>query len=280
MLIHSLGRRTDLIFARFSGSVIDKGSYTLIQTPSNPGFYWGNYIIFDQAPQKGSLKEWTTVFDKEFSYLSEPHHYAFTWDTGKDDKGEHQEFLNAGFDFDSATVLIATKLSAPPHINDRLRVRKISSNQDWHDVIRLQTLCADPKFMNDHFEQFKGRQMASYRRMSEAGQGSWFGAFLEGQLVGDLGIFYEDQIGRYQNVETHPDYRRQGICGTLVYQTGLVAFKEFSVNHLVMEADIDYHAARIYESVGFRRTEVNHALSWWKGKEPISKNEKEGLING
>jgi hypothetical protein len=33
-----------------------------------------------------------------------------------------------------------------------------------------------------------------------------------------------------------------------------------------MEADADYHAARIYESVGFKRHEINYALSWWKGK--------------
>lgn len=51
MIIRSLGRRTDLIFAKFSGRVIDRGSYTLIQTPSNPGFHWRNYIVFDHAPQ-------------------------------------------------------------------------------------------------------------------------------------------------------------------------------------------------------------------------------------
>lgn len=100
--------------------------------------------------------------------------------------------------------------------------------------------------------------MTSYRKMSEAGMGSWFGVFIDGKLVGDLGIFYEGNVGRYQNVGTHPDHRRQGIYGTLVYQTGLLAFEEFGVEHLVMEADIDYHAARIYESVGFKRNEVSH----------------------
>ncbi len=267
MVIRSLGRRTDLIFAKFSGSVIDNCSYTLIQTPSNPGYHWGNYIVFDHAPQNGSLKKWTELFNKEFGYYSEPHHYVFTWDTGADNKGDHQEFLDANFELDSATVLTSMKLNPPPHINDHVQVRRISSDKDWAEVIQLQTLCADPKFMNDYYEQFKQRQMASYRKMSEAGMGSWFGAFMDGKLVGDLGIFYEGNVGRYQNVGTHPDHRRQGICGTLVYQTGLLAFEEFGVDHLVMEADIDYHAARIYESVGFKRNEVNHALSWWKGKE-------------
>jgi GNAT superfamily N-acetyltransferase len=267
VVIRSLGRRTDLIFAKFSGSVTDKGSYTLIQTPSNPGYHWGNYIVFDHAPIKGSLKEWITIFDKEFGFYSEPHHYVFTWDTGGDDRGEPQDFLDANFELDSAIVLTASKLNSAPQTNHLIQVRKISSDQNWNDVIKLQTLCADPKFMNDDYEQFKRRQMTSYRQMSEAGMGSWFGAFIDDRLVGDLGIFYEGTVGRYQNVGTHPDHRGQGICGTLVYQTGLLVLKEFALDHLVMEADIDYHAARIYESVGFKRTEVNHALSWWKGKE-------------
>ncbi len=266
MKIHSLGRRTDLFFAKFSGSVIDKGSYTLIQTPSNPGYYWGNYILFDYAPQRGSLKKWTELFNNEFTYYSEPLHYAFTWDTGANIKGDLQEFLDANFELDAAAVLTSTKLNPPANVNEHIQVRRIFSDKDWASVIQLQLLCADPKFVNDDYETFKRRQMASYREMSEAGMGSWFGAYIDGKLVGDLGIFYEGNLGRYQSVGTHPDYRRQGICGTLVYQTGLLAFRDFGVDHLVMEADLDYHAARIYESVGFKRKEVNYALSWWKGK--------------
>lgn len=34
-----------------------------------------------------------------------------------------------------------------------------------------------------------------------------------------------------------------------------------------MEADPEYHAARIYESVGFKRGEINYSLSWWKGRD-------------
>ena len=213
------------------------------------------------------MKEWTAIFNREFGYYAEPHHYVFAWDTAEVEKGQYQEFIEANFELDSATVLTSTKPNPPPRVNDRVEVRRVSSDQEWSDVIKLQTLCAHPKFMNDYYEQFKQRQVASYRRMSEAGMGAWFGAFVEDKMVGDLGIFYEGNVGRYQNVGTHPDYRNQGICGTLVYLTALEAFKEFGVDYLVMEADIDYHAARIYESVGFKRTEVNYALSWWKGKD-------------
>mgnify|MGYP001580061515 CR=1 FL=1 len=62
MQIRSLGFLTNLMFSRFSGSVTDKGSYTLIQTPSNQGYHWGNYIIFDRPPRKGDLN-WKAAID-------------------------------------------------------------------------------------------------------------------------------------------------------------------------------------------------------------------------
>lgn len=265
MTVRSLGRRTDFIFARFSGSVEDKGSYTLIQTPSNPGYHWGNYIVFDKAPRAGDLRNWKELFDKEFPFYSEPHHYVFTWDTEVEEKGECHEFLDEGFEFDSAVVLTAKELSEPRHMNNSVSIRKIESNHDWNQVIGNQTLCADPKYLNEYYEDFKRGQMGQYRRMKEAGKGNWFGAFSGDKLVGDLGVYFEGDIARYQSVCTHPEYRRRGICGTLVFFAGQVALKEYGVQSLVMEADPDYHAARIYESVGFKRSETNYSLSWWKG---------------
>lgn len=268
MELHSLGRRTDFIFAKQSGTVTDKGSYTVIRTPSNPTFHWGNYIVFDHSPQVGSLQAWTKIFDEEFAdQYTKPHHYVFTWDTGKNEAGDCQEFLDSNFEVDSAVVLVARNLKPPPYLNSEIHVRAILSDQDWTAAVRLQVLCADPEFLDESYEQFKQRQMSDYRKMTDAGMGAWFGAFIGNRLVGDLGIFFEGSIGRFQNVGTHPEKRRQGICGALVYQSGLLALKEFGIDQLVMEADVDGQAVRIYESVGFMKSEVNYALSWWKGKK-------------
>lgn len=266
MEIKSLGRMTDLMFARFSGSVIDRGDYTLVQTPSNPGYHWGNYIIFNYAPRPGDLEKWRSIFLKEFSYYKTPNHFVFAWDTASPEQGVFDEFLKANFEFDTAVVLTAKEVNPPAKVNEDVVIRKIFSDKEWEAVIQNQTACADPQFLNEYYESFKRKQAAEYRKMSEAGYGYWFGAFVEDRLVGDLGIFYQGSIGRYQNVGTHPDFRRQGICGTLVYRTAQIAFEEFGVETLVMEADAEYHAARIYESVGFDRNETNHSLSWWKSK--------------
>lgn len=108
------------------------------------------------------------------------------------------------------------------------------------------------------------RKMERYRAMARKGLGAWFGAFLGGQLVGDLGMFVEGDIGRFQSVGTYPDFRRRGVCGTLVFHAAVHALEKMQVQTLVMVADLHYHAARIYESVGFAAAERQTGLTWWQ----------------
>jgi hypothetical protein len=42
----SLGWRSDLVFARFDGEVVDRGNHLLVRTPGNPTFWWGNFLLF------------------------------------------------------------------------------------------------------------------------------------------------------------------------------------------------------------------------------------------
>jgi ribosomal protein S18 acetylase RimI-like enzyme len=264
MRITSLSRRTDLIFAKFSGNVTDKGNYTLVQTPSNPGFHWGNYVVFDAPPKAGDYKRWKEIFEKKFTYYNKISHMVFTWESNPPSPGEYQEFIDNGFEFDEGVVLSTNELISPSKYNQKIEIRKITTDKEWEDAIQIQVLCSDPKFVNAGYESFKRKQFAQYRAMSEKEMGNWFGAYIDGQIVGDLGIFFEEELGRFQNVGTHPEFRRQGICQTLVYETAQIALKEYGVSTLVMEADANYHAAKIYESVGFKPTEKNFALSWWK----------------
>lgn len=264
MKIKSLGHLTTLIFARFSGVVIDREDYTLIQTPANPKFHWGNFIIFDRAPVEGDFTSWCQLFDKEFTYYPEAHHYTFAWD-GRHGQGAVEEFLANNFEFETGVVLSTEVLNPPKHLNTRMVIKKISTDLDWHEVTELQIACGDPKYA-EGYRPFKEKQMSHYRRMQEVGKGFWYGGYVDGRLVADLGIFRDGALARYQSVGTHPEFRRQGLCGTLVYRTGLLAQEELGIKQLVMEADDNYHAARIYESVGFKRTEINYSLGWWKGK--------------
>ena len=105
--------------------------------------------------------------------------------------------------------------------------------------------------------------MAQYRKMIESGNGRWFGATFDNQIVGSLGIFSDGDIGRYQIVSTRKDFQRRGVCSTLVYKSAKYALEKMKLNKLVMVADEDYHAAKIYESVGFIPTEKQVGVCWW-----------------
>jgi predicted GNAT family acetyltransferase len=83
--------------------------------------------------------------------------------------------------------------------------------------------------------------------------------------VADLGIYREGALGRFQSVETHPDFQRRGICGTLVYESARYALKKMGLTELVMVADENYHAAKIYESVGFVPGAKEYSAFWWEG---------------
>ena len=73
-------------------------------------------------------------------------------------------------------------------------------------------------------------------------------------------LLIHNDLGRFQNVSTKESFRRQGICGTLVHYAANYAFKQHGAKRLIMEADEDYIAARIYESIGFKVIEKSMAI--------------------
>lgn len=255
MQIRSLGYRTDLIFSRFQGMVVDRGDHLVIRTPSNPGWYWGNYLLFRDPPGDGALREWTQRFHAEIASRQPAPHVAFGWDSPEGEPGVLEPFLAEGFILNENVVLTADAVAPPPHPNAEVRIRPLATDAEWTQALENQVACHTAAFPLPAYRAFKARQMRDYRRMAEAGLGAWLGAYLDGRLVADLGVFPDGPIARFQAVETHPDFRRRGICGTLVWEGARHARAVLGAERLVMLADEHYHAGRIYESLGFRRTE-------------------------
>ncbi len=260
MKIDSLGIKTDLIFAQFNGSVVERENYWVIKTPSNPGYHWGNFLVFENPPQVGDEKRWPEIFKHEFSNIEGVNHIAFTWETSE--HGDNIEaFTTKGFTFESNRILTTSDVHKPKKFNSDVEIKTIETDDEWESVI-LEQLTINDIYEAAGFERFKRAQAANYRKMSQAGVGKWFGAYLDGRLAADLGVFFKGEVARFQNVVTHPDFRRRGICGRLVFETATYALEKFGVKTLVMVADEDYHAAGIYESVGFKPIQTQYSLTW------------------
>ena len=184
MNLRSLGYRTDLIFARFSGEITDRGAYMVVRTPSNPTFYWGNFVLFDRSPNSGDVQDWLEVFAREIPYAK---HIAMGWDT--QEPGEAQAFVAAGLDFEETIVMTAQEIHAPPKVNLEATYRTLESDQDWAQLLGLRMACNDDGYEPEGYRVFVTGKIREYRRMTEAGLGHWFGAFLEGQLVCGMGLY-------------------------------------------------------------------------------------------
>jgi GNAT superfamily N-acetyltransferase len=260
MQLRSIGYRTDLIFPAFEGEILDRETYRVIRTPSNPTFYWGNFLLFAGPPQPGDFQRWRELFALEIGIPPLVRHQTFGWDTTTGEQGAIQPFLEDGFRRIHSVVLTARQVHLPPHPATEVTVRPLRTEAEWAEALANQVRCRGPEYGEAGYRVFKQRQMARYQAMVRAGLGEWFGTFVGEQLVADLGIFRDREVGRFQNVETHPDFRRRGIAGALVYQSARYALTQFGLETLVIVADYDGLPARLYQSVGFQPVEVQVGL--------------------
>ena len=262
----SLAFHTDLTLRRNEGSVIRQDAgHTVICSPDNPTFWWGNFLLMPAAPQPGDLLRWEALFSRAFPQAA---HRTFGVDIPHSDSLDFSEWQAAGYEVLRDTVLTAahTVPSGQSRATPRdVQIRPVFSAADWEATARLRMAvnAADP---HPHeaagYEVFVQRKLAAYRAVQERGRGAVFAAFdAHGAALSALGLFdVGEGVARYQSVETHPAYRSRGLAGTLVHAAAEWAHMMMGTRTLVIVADPDYHAQALYERLGFRPTETQLSL--------------------
>jgi hypothetical protein len=256
--VTALGYRTDMMLRVLEGSeVVGHGDYRVVRSPANPAFWWGNFLLLAAPPRPGEADLWLARFADAFPGAE---HVALGIDTTGDRPIEAAEFLNAGFSLDRGTVMTAAVVREPARPNRAAQYRRLADADDWRQALELRLAChggADPAADRIFME----RRNATARELTEAGQGSWFGAFRGRQIVAQLGLFGQrGGLARYQQVETHPAERGRGLAGTLVYHAGRYGLETLAASTLVIVADQGSAASRIYHSVGFADREFQIGL--------------------
>jgi hypothetical protein len=242
-----------MIFHRQGGRVTDLGDCIVVETPDSPTFYFGNVLHFAEPPREDDVAAWPARFAAAFAARPEVQHVAFSWDGPI---GAAESFAALGYRLERSVVLSARAVHRPPRCHDGAVVRTLVTDDDFRSALENQVAARDDRqFTAEGFERYMRDELRRWRRMQETGLGAWHGAFVEGRLAADCGLFFDDDagVGRFQSVCTHPDFRRRGLCGRLVWEVAQAGLSR--VPTLVMVADALYHAARIYESVGFQPTE-------------------------
>jgi GNAT superfamily N-acetyltransferase len=256
--VTSLGYRTDLMVRRMEGSEVTAyPDHVVVRSPGHPGFWWGNFILLGAAPQPREAAGWLARFAELFP---EAGHVALGLDTARPETAERCGLPEAGLRIERTTVLTTGVVQPPPHVNRSADYRPLAGDADWHQSLGLRLAADDGKEATANL-MFYEQRTADARRVAENGHGAWFGAFDHGRLIAQLGIFSDGGgVARYQNVETDPDWRRTGLAGTLVWRAGQWALSALGAQQLVIVADPEAEAIRLYRSVGFHDTETQIAF--------------------
>jgi GNAT superfamily N-acetyltransferase len=239
--IRSLALKTELALAETRGVVIDRGDYIVIQTPDDPGYYFGNLLVMSAAPQAGDLARWTELFREE---LADPEirHVAFRWDGP--DIGAAQDLTAAGFAVDVSSVMTAHAIAAPAIA---LELRELAPHE-VRATADLRWTMSDRH--DDRYRKFLQRRAAWQRDLVTRDLARFWGVFDDQQLVGSLGLASVAGLSRYQDVQTAASHRGRGIASALLATAAAAATGE-----LVIIAEPNSIAARVYERAGFRAVE-------------------------
>ena len=273
--ITSLGFRTDVALRVLEGAeVTDRGDYLVVRSPRNPDFWWGNFLLLAGWPGPGTADSWLARFAAEFPLAG---HVTLGVDSaGQDGIGRDgisqggigrdgisqdgvgddgvitAEFLAAGLEPQRDTVLTCAAVGPPPHPSAEAEIRRLESDGDWQQSVELTLRCFDHAEPHDYLE----KRTAARRRLTREGRGAWFGAFAGGRLLAQLGLLDAgDGYARYQHVETHPEARRRGLAGTLVWHAGRYGREVLGASTFVIVADPADVAIRVYRACGFADTQ-------------------------
>ncbi len=259
MDVTSPGILSDLIFLRFGGEVTNRGKFVKVQTPDNPDYYFGNLLILPGPPD--DVAKVVALFDAEFADASGVQHHTFLWEpTARLSTAAKTAFTAKGFFYNHSSVLTAQSVHDDRHVPDGVSFRKLETDAEWDAALDAQMTLNLDNHPREAYIAFKTKQFVQYRDMADAGLGGWFGAFKGNKLVADMGLYFDDTIGRFQSVETHPDHRRQGIARALVQWVSNWGFLHRPGATLMIHADHGEVAETIYKSLGFRETEQLESL--------------------
>lgn len=249
----SLELATDLL-AMTGASVTEEHESCIVQrTPAEPDFWFGNRVIFRDPPTDAAAA--IARFEAEFPSAK---HLCIGWDVPNLDPAPIQAlFEGTGATVDVGDVLTLTgPLDAPP-APEGITLRAFAE-EDWaqsHDI-SLEIAADDGYALDDHRAYLEGRA-ATRKSQIGAGFAQRVGAFDGDLLVGDMGVVWNDDLIRYQLVQTRKSHRGRGIASALLGFALGVARNSAPNATPVIVADAESAAGRLYRRCGFTLAETN-----------------------
>jgi GNAT superfamily N-acetyltransferase len=246
--VRSLALTTELGLAATRGRVSDRDDYIVVESPDDPGYYFGNLLVFPAPPQVGEVAFWTRRFEEELGKNPAIRHVTFRWDGITGDPGAVDELRAAGFTIETNLVMSADDVTGTPSALD---VRPLAT-EEVSETGDLAWVVGDRH--DESYRAFLHRRAAWHQRLVARGLATFWGAYDADALVASLGLVPLGSVARYQDVQTALEYRRRGLASSLLSVSARAAIAG-GVDRVVIIAEPDSEAARVYERAGFRTIE-------------------------
>ena len=247
----SLALTTELALAVTRGRITDRGDYIVVETPDDPGYYYGNLLVLPAAPQVGEVGYWTRRFTEELGKNPAIRHVTLWWDGITGDAGARDELLAAGFTIETSVVMSASE--ATEVVLPSIGVHPLDPDQVL-ETAELAWAVGDRH--DERYREFLQRRATWHRDLVARGTATFWGVHDNGALVASLGLVTLGTVARYQDVQTAAAYRRRGYAGALLAAAAHDAFsRPGGPTQAVIIAIPGSDAERVYTRVGFRAVE-------------------------
>ena len=249
----SLALRSELLVMDGLSHVTDHGDYWVQETPREPDYWMGNQLILKRGDL--SAESVDAAFVKHFP---DAKHRAIVWDMPDLDGALITPAFEAlGYERDVVDALTLRGEIAAAETPKGIVLRACETDADWEQALTLALeIGVEEGHPADSHIGYLQRRNCGRRAQIDRGLGQWFGAFEEGSLVAQMGMFHDVEVARYQHVETRKSHRRRGICAALLRHCCTWAQDRAPRALPVIVADTDGDAGRLYRRMGFAHTET------------------------
>lgn len=227
-----------------------------IATRERPDYWLGNLLVLDEPPQPDDAAHWRARWSEAVAARSGATHplvhFEVPW---CNPESARHAIVQSRIHTEWDTVFRAPGVLGAQSCAFSGSVRQLTGEGDraaLHTLLALDEVdVTAPGNVSAWQAEFLRWRLDLYLARARAGQAALFGAWHGDALVGAAGVLWDDTlaVARYQAVVTHPSYRRQGICRTLL---------TCARNHLadrpwpvVLVAEYGSMQERLYASIGF-----------------------------
>lgn len=243
--------KSDFMFHRISGKVMFKDDYYEIINESNLDFIWGNYYAF--LNEISILNQYEKLERKSFNKNG---FFAFSYNADNKNQPLINTFKEKGFETEFALGMTRTE-SLVEIKSENLDFGIVNTEADWQQVVDNQLVTSGTSTEDSAFLE---KRLVDYRKMINGGLGHWFYAKKDDCIVGDIGIFFDADNARFQQVETIEGARGLGVCTSLVSFAGNYCLNKLRMKKLMIVAEEGSIASSIYQKLGFHTQMYTHSF--------------------